>query len=150
MTILPQCPRSREPKLTSCMVIYMLPWLGDILSLDSDNNTNRNESHWLSTHKYSHSFQLKLNSNHDPLSNPWLCPPTSRKKCYCRFHRIHACENFFRMKNVFIIDNDHISPFKKEPASCSRQIKIARKGNQGWGKGGGAVWRRFELFGYTS
>jgi len=42
------------------------------------------------------------------LSNPWLCPPTSRKKFYCRFHRIHARENFFRMENVFTIDSDHI------------------------------------------
>jgi len=30
-------------------------------------------------------------------------------------------------QNISIIESDHISPFKKEPALCLRQIKRARK-----------------------
>jgi len=32
-----------------------------------------------------------------------------------------------KLQNVSIVESNHISPFKKEPALCSRQIKRTRK-----------------------
>ena len=115
--------------------LYLCPWLDTsvILSLDDDNDTSRNDSSdnttissRLSTHRYFHSIRQQT---------PDFVPQQHwGKRCYCRFYRIHmfsetaTCEKIpSESENVFIIENYHVSPFKKELASCLRRIKRSRK-----------------------
>jgi len=42
-----------------------------------------------------------------------------------KHHQTRASSS--KIKNVSIIESNHVSPFKKEPALCLRQIKRARK-----------------------
>jgi len=71
-----------------------------------------------------------------PRKKLWLS--ISQDVYVLRYRR--ACENSFRMRSVSIIENDHVSPLKKEPVSCLGRIESgqpwARERN--W-KGGDAV-----------
>ena len=71
-----------------------------------------------------------------------------RKNCYCRFYRMRMFSDTAVLvgipsewENVSIIEYDHVSPLKKEPASCSRWTESGKpwERERNW-KGGDAVW----------
>jgi len=125
-----------------------------ILSFDNDNDTSRNDfsdntwiSFRLSTHKYFDSFQF--NNNHNPNEKTLTLSSNNheKKNCYCWFHRMRMFSDTAVLvktpsewENISIIENNHVSPLKKESASCSGRIESgkpwARERN--W-KGGDAV-----------